>query len=240
MRFEHVSKIDSSQSTLLPRLLHPSWEGTGDDRPDGRFTTRLSEQSLAVTPLVARTQIELRELLEELNHPGSAYYGTSAFELGAEAEVRDVRGRTRSFPSRSASGRRLRERLAAVFEVEPVEDGYTHPAEEVIEKAVQSPSAQDVLDELEQIILDAHHLDLAVSVLRILGRIPKIGSLNWRVALVREALQRDSVALRDAAAQAAESWGDEAFIPVLEARVRGEQVPWLRQYLIDILHDLGV
>ena len=57
------------------------------------------------------------------------------------------------------------------------------------------------------------------------------------MGLVRDGLAKNSVEVRDAAIQAAESWGDSELIEVLKAH--SETEPWLRQYLNDVIDDLS-
>ena len=56
-------------------------------------------------------------------------------------------------------------------------------------------------------------------------------------ALVRDGLAMDSVEIRDAAIQAAESWGDSELLDVL--RSHSETEPWLQQYILDVIDDLA-
>ncbi len=128
-------------------------------------------------------------------------------------------------------------KLWASFEDNPLEDGMEHPAEGFIAEALQPAKDQRILDWLRDLCADASHPSFAASVLRCLGRHGQVGSASWRVGLVRDGLAMDSVEIRDAAAQAAESWGGSELLDVL--RTHYEPEPWLRQYISDVIDDLA-
>ena len=128
--------------------------------------------------------------------------------------------------------------LRAAFEAEPVEDGMDHPAEEIIREALHCTEDQrGVLEWLRTFSLDAERPNFAASVLRCLGRQARPGTDSWRTALVRSALIMDDAEIRDAAVQAAESWGGQDMRNVLEAH--NEPLDWLRNYVRDVIEDLG-
>ena len=129
---------------------------------------------------------------------------------------------------------RLEADLWAAFEADPLEDCMNHPAEKIIEEALRGQDEFPVLEWFRAFSHDAAHPGFAASVLRCLGRQASAGTASWRADLVREGLAADCVEIRDAAAQAAESWGD--LRAVLEAHL--EPVPWLRDYIRGIIDDL--
>ena len=129
----------------------------------------------------------------------------------------------------------LEYRLRVAFEVEPLEDGIHHPAERIIDGALESTDRQQVIVSLNKICLDTKDPGFSSTVLRCLGR-RVLGTPNWRTEVVRSALAVDDVEMRDAAVQAAESWGDREMIAILESHV--DAVPWLRTYIEDVVEDL--
>ena len=143
-----------------------------------------------------------------------------------QEEVTDSRGQER-----------LAARLQASFEVEAVEDGMGHPAEEIIGEALRSAEDERILDWFRDFCTDAAQPGFAASALRCLGRHDYVGTTSWRVGLLHDSLAIDSVEIRDAAVQAAESWGDSDFIEVLRSHTEPE--PWLRQYILDVVDDLA-
>ena len=88
-----------------------------------------------------------------------------------------------------------------------LEDGISHPAEEIIGQALQSGECPDVLAWLRALCLNTAQPSFAASVLRCLGRQSDPGTDKWRAGLVRAALATDDVEIRDGAVQAAESVG---------------------------------
>ena len=132
---------------------------------------------------------------------------------------------------------RLAAKLRVSFEDEAVEDGMYHPAEKIIAEALLSAKDQPLLDWLRAFCTDASQPSFAASALRCLGRHDSLGTVSWRVGLVRDGLAIDDVEIRDAAVQAAESWGDSDFLEVL--KLHSEPEPWLRQYILDVIDDLA-
>ena len=132
---------------------------------------------------------------------------------------------------------RLANRLWMAFAADPLEDGMFHPAEEIIGEALRSTGDNLVLDWFWTFSLDAERPSFAASVLRCLGRQTPPGTDLWRTELVRDGLSMDDVEIRDAAVQAAESWGDRSLVDVMRAHREAE--PWLREYIEDVISDLG-
>ncbi len=132
---------------------------------------------------------------------------------------------------------RFSNKLHAAFETEPLEDGMHHKAENIIEQALQSDEDERIFDWLKDFSLDDTQPAFAASILRCLGRQEYLGTSLWRSELVRDALALDDVEVRDAAVQAAELWGDHEILPVLKSH--SEPEPWLRDYISDVIDDLG-
>ena len=132
---------------------------------------------------------------------------------------------------------RLASQLWTSFEVDSVEDGMGHQAERIIAEALRTAKDRRVLGWFKAFCTDASQPSFAASVLRCLGRHSSVGTVSWRVGLVRDGLAMDSVETRDAAIQAAESWGDSEVLDVL--RSHSEAEPWLQQYILDLIDDLA-
>lgn len=132
---------------------------------------------------------------------------------------------------------RLSNQLHAAFEADPLEDGMSHPAEKILAEALRFRGDRPVLEWLRYFSLDAAHPGFAASVLRCLGRQPHPGTSSWRSKLVRDGLALDAVEIRDAAVQAAESWGGLDMQSILKSHFEPE--PWLRNYIRDVIDDLG-
>ncbi len=135
--------------------------------------------------------------------------------------------------------RREKNRLILKLEIsldsERVEDGITHPAEKIVDDALNSPKKRVVYTWLSELAVDVECPDMAASVLRCLGR-RKSEPLAWRVEVVKAALAVADVEIRDAAVQASEFWGEWELCNVLERH--SEVVPWLRNYIEDVIKYL--
>ncbi len=130
---------------------------------------------------------------------------------------------------------RLEALLRSAFETDALENGVDHPAESVLTDALSTPTA-GVLDSIRQYTLDATDPAFAASTLRCLGRLTSPGTHTWRTRLIQDALRLDVVEIRDAAAQAVDSWADRSLAPMLAAH--REPTQWLRNYIQDVIDDL--
>ena len=131
---------------------------------------------------------------------------------------------------------RVSEKLNAVFDAEPLEDGMEHPAERIIKNTLQTFEGENTLKFFEKLSFDLERPSFSASVLRCLSRQENIGSSPWRASLVKTGLTIDNVEIRDAAIQAAESWGGQATIDILKSHRDSE--PWLQDYIQDVINDL--
>ena len=123
----------------------------------------------------------------------------------------------------------LEARLHRDFEAETLEDCIVHAAEGTIAAALNKGRKKQVLEFLRGICLDAKRPSFASSVFRCLARQGLVGTVYWRVKLVRAGLASGSLPIRDAAVAAAEEWGDERMRAILERH--SEPVYWLASYM---------
>ena len=133
---------------------------------------------------------------------------------------------------------RLDSMLSAAFEAEPVEDGVAHTAEQILERALHTGDQSTALGVIAALCMDSARPGFSAATLRCLGRLTRPGSSAWRSDVVRRALTHSGVELRDAAVQAAESWGDADLVGVL--RAHRETEPWLAEYITEVTEDLQV
>lgn len=148
--------------------------------------------------------------------------------------------------------------LRAAFDLAPVEDGVVHEAEEVIEG--RAPLLGEMNPAALARWLQDEGSDFTASFVRCAGRcrVPhiraaewwaralmdkvnrqrtKIDSSAWRCELVRALLASDDLLVRDAAIQAAETWGDQALIAILEAH--DDPSPFLNDYVNAIVTGIS-
>ena len=127
--------------------------------------------------------------------------------------------------------------LYSAFEDEPFENGMGHPADQIIEDALRSTGDERILEQLGALCLDIERPNFASSILRCLGRQTDIGNASWRAGLVRDALATEDVEIRDAAVHTAEFWGGSEILDTLISH--NEPVPWLREYIREVVDDLA-
>lgn len=131
---------------------------------------------------------------------------------------------------------RLRERLHCAFRDEPFEEGASHPADEILSAALLADTGNLLLGPLHDYCVGVPTPSYAVETLFCLARIESPGTSEWRVALVRGALRRKDIGIRDAALQAVERWEERSVVPVLRSHRESEE--WLREYLEEVIRYL--
>ena len=131
---------------------------------------------------------------------------------------------------------RIERSLYSTFDSEPLEDGMDHPSEDVLVDALEAIDERKLLSWLKEFSLDSERPAFSASILRCLGRMPELGTEEWRVDLVRSALTMRNVQIRDAAVQAAEHWADHGFIEVLQDHTDTEQ--WITDYINMVIDDM--
>ena len=127
--------------------------------------------------------------------------------------------------------------LKASFDAQRLEDGMDHPAEGIISNALAVSYDARIFKWFTAVCVDTTDSNTSASVLRCLGRQPSPGTDKWRTDLVHRALGVDDVGIRDAAVQAAETWGGASIRSVLG--MHSDPVPWLQKYIVDVIDDLG-
>lgn len=128
----------------------------------------------------------------------------------------------------------LANRLKAALIAEPLEDSVSHPCEAVIAEAL-ADSAAAASDWLSELILGDAEPALAADALLCAARLPDLGGENWRASLVSGGLASDSVEVRDAAAQAAELWGEPRMLAALTAHE--EPIAWISAYIQSVVKE---
>lgn len=117
---------------------------------------------------------------------------------------------------------------------EPVEDGFTHPGEDILSLAFSNfPS--ETADWALLAVSGAVEGPNGAATLQLLGRLKPMDE-NWRTRIVALALKSSDPEMRDAAVQATENWSDESLIRLL--REHKEPVAWLKFYMDQIVDEL--
>ncbi|MYJ87811.1 MAG: hypothetical protein F4044_08865 [Rhodobacteraceae bacterium] len=126
-------------------------------------------------------------------------------------------------------------RLANAFEEIPQEDGFYHPAEQILDEAIGSIYEMRVLDWILQTIKEKTNTAFALSVLRSLAHL-RPATPEWRVNIIRIAISSENIETRDIAVQVAESWDDIEVNVILKEHK--EPIPWLQPYINEVLENL--
>ena len=127
--------------------------------------------------------------------------------------------------------------ILAAIEAEPVEDGYSHPAELLLKHAVIDQPIETVLW-LYNIVSSESNGSIVAAVLKCLGRIEVQLCRWWGFQLIATALEHPDIEVRDAAVQVLETWGTDEAVRLLKQRMSRERVDWLRSYIERVIEDL--
>jgi len=130
-------------------------------------------------------------------------------------------------------------KLIRLIENEPIEDGYLHPAEELIESVLdkfKTLSPQWIESVYSKNLVS--HSTISASILRCIGRLPEVLVSPWAIKIANEALLQTNVELREAAIRAFENWGTEESLESLKKYISTENIPWLANYANQVIEDL--
>jgi hypothetical protein len=153
------------------------------------------------------------------------------FPLELPGQVRPAASQRAAAMLAARQARSLAALFAAIDE-EPVEDGVVHHAE----AALAANIAEFGATALVKHACGTSTATRSASLLRLLSRVSRLDA-EQRRSVVRRGLASDSVEIRDAAVQAAETWEDAALAELL--RHHREPVSWLSEYARRVASDLA-
>ena len=236
------SRVEAKYGIYISNAINesgPVWKGTGTGRLPGHTVSDIDLRKVyqfalgRVTfahPVAPEPELSLSHMTVQVADHRAAH------ELAIiQSETFD----TNQSPT-GESDRAVREReklfaeLANAFDAMLFEDGMAHPAERII---VDALGKEESFSWFLALVNDLAYLSIAPPVLRCLGRMVDVGTKQWRVDLVTSALATTEAEVRDAAVQVVESWAGEELLTVLESH--DEAVPWIRDYINDVLADWG-
>lgn len=125
--------------------------------------------------------------------------------------------------------------LAMAIETNPVEDGYSHVGEKILEKTIREFGTMAANWLIELLSSERWNASCRAELLRLLCRLKPFTEAR-RLQLIRTGLSATNLELRDAAVQAAETWEDTGAIGIL--RGHKESVAWLDDYIACVILDL--
>jgi hypothetical protein len=191
-------------------------------------------QTLGASELARASERQYMDLLRDFSESAS-FQRDPALAPSLCGRALPIRVTVTAAPDTHPAFRAVAARMRATLEAEPVEDGYTHPAEADLADMIRN-GGQAAGDWLSGAIAEGGWpRSLAAGLLRLLGR-QRIFTGAWRLRVIQLALASSDIELRDAGVQAAESWGDPAAVGVL--RAHGEPCAWLADYIERVIKDL--
>lgn len=136
--------------------------------------------------------------------------------------------------------RHFESRLLDVLSLQHVDEGYTHPAERLLEEALVT-QPQQAVTWIESAYWHQAASDpvLAAELLKCIAQLPGIDHASWPIPIASHALSSGEIQLREAGVRVFESWGDLISAHYLESYVQDEPVPWLADYARDVLLDIN-
>jgi hypothetical protein len=139
------------------------------------------------------------------------------------------------------SQKKFTDKLIELITSEPIEDGYSHPADELIEEAITKYSTTGAAEWIQlaynkNLILKP---SISASILRCVGRLPVEMVSLWGFLMAGLGLRSDDLELRESSVRAFENWGGRYSLKALENHVKNERKPWLVEYINQVIKDLS-
>jgi len=137
-------------------------------------------------------------------------------------------------------GKKFAEDLYNLLKYNNVEYGYSHPAEQLIERTLKTygdlavPWIFDLYD--KNVISQPQ---LTADILKCLGRLNPYLIYDWGYKLALKALSHGDIEVRETAIAALELWGGEEALLILKNIAFNESTLWLKKYIEQIISDLA-
>ena len=147
-------------------------------------------------------------------------------------------GVSKFFTDPDIAHNRLESQLLTGLKVDPVEDGYTHPLEVLLEENIKYHGSWVRELIIEVLLGDCWNYSLKAGLIRLLSRL-KPFTEEWRFKVVESGLSSPDVELRDAAVQAAENWEDSDIVQLLQEQAVIEGCSWLKDYISSVINDIN-
>lgn len=116
-----------------------------------------------------------------------------------------------------------------------LEDGYSHPAEQVLARALSEPDGKSWVKRFYE--ENKEHSSSLEIVLRCLGSL-SLGSEKFVYEIAGDALSHPAVEIRDAAVIMLEQWKTADSLSTLRDYLKREHVPYLRMHASGIVEEL--
>jgi hypothetical protein len=229
--------LDSLSASSLPKYILKNLKSqTGQLSLEFRNPSSLGKfyeynsSSVSEIPIYQQSSKYL-ELQKKLNKLNNQYYSTSVSELSVYQQN----------PIYLESQKKFADKLVELITSEPIEDGYLHPADELIEEAITKYSAVTASDWIQltynkNIVLKP---SISAGILRCVGRLPIEMSFSWGFLMAITGLKTDDLEIRESAVRAFENWGGKYSLKALKHHVKSERKPWLVEYINQVIKDLS-
>ena len=136
----------------------------------------------------------------------------------------------------SAAQKRFEQELLQLLMEEPVEDGYSHPAELILGEALRANRKSALW--IQNLFIENHNNPvIATGILKCIGRLRRDLVEPWGKIMARTGLSEPSLEIREAAVTAFELWGDAESLKTLKDHT--ESTPWLARYIKQVITDLS-
>lgn len=129
--------------------------------------------------------------------------------------------------------------LLQAFALEPIEDGFPHPAEQIIEKALKTYHLTAIDWIKATYIRNIERVTIAAGIMRCIGRLNSNLTSIWGIVMAASGLLQPNIEIRDAAVRALEAWGGQEALVALKAHVQSESSSWLKKYIEQVIIDLS-
>jgi len=129
--------------------------------------------------------------------------------------------------------------ILRLLEVEPIDDGYSHPAEEIIEKALKKYNTLAPIWVQTIYLENFKRPSVAAGILRCIGRLKDDLVEPWGRSMARRGLSYPELEVREAAIRALEMWGGQESAETLKTYIDSEPVAWLKNYVKQVINDLA-
>jgi hypothetical protein len=197
--------------------------------PDVEILSTINYESKIPSLIVTKN---LSFYLRDIYHSWRKACFFSATNEADEESSRSEKHLNKESPNKAP---RFAQEICSLISLQPVENGFTHPAEKILMEALANQE-EDVIRWIESILEDKNPY-LVASVISCLGRVTEKSHPAWAINIVGEALEHSNVAVRDAAAQVLESWETPQVLGLLSKHK--EKVPWLQEYIGKIVIQLS-
>ncbi len=230
----------SDSNAYVPRTYVFSQSGLGEDSEivTSVNTPQTSGASELADTLVRETIEFLQDLYSAQSYqrdPSIARGLIVGHRFGIVSEMVSTPEKRRPSDVTEGSFCQSTQQIQLALESDPVEDGYTHPAEIHLANLIKDGD-QEAGDWLTDMISGYRwNPSLAAGLLRVLGR-QKPFTEEWRLRVIQSALSSPDIELRDAGIQAAELWGDPGAVKLLQEH--NETCTWLADYVRRVIRDL--